>query len=140
MPSTGPWGFLSLAALIVIGILIGRNFTFGGWFSHTPIVSLVCTGGELTTNYRSERPWTDSNPGLSMTVHLDTHFVQVHVSGNQPIEAPITETEDDIHFVSRTVYGDLNRLTGRGRLEITADDGRTWRWDALECARRSQRF
>jgi hypothetical protein len=68
-----------------------------------------------------------------MTLHHDLHYAQVHVTNNEPIEAEMTETEDDIHFESKTLFGDLNRLTGKGRVYITADDGRTWHWDGVEC-------
>jgi hypothetical protein len=152
MPSTGLSGFLLLGAALLIGILIGRNW----WLNRSPVVSLVCTGGELTTNtssaststawrptgshYGSPREATNSNPDLSMTLYLNTHLVQVHVTNNEPIEARMTETADDIHFESDTLFGDLNRLTGIGRVYVTADDGRKWHWDAVQCARHSQKF
>jgi hypothetical protein len=140
----GIWDFLSLGALIIIAILIGRNSLFGGGLNRSPVVSLVCTGGELTSNDGIRRAERNGNPDLSMTLYMDLHYVQVHVTNNQPIEAPMTETEDDFHFesntLSNTLFGDINRLTGRGRVYVTGDDGKWWHWDAVECARQSQRF
>jgi hypothetical protein len=134
MPSLS--GLLLLGAALLVGILIGRSW----WLNRSPVVSLVCTGGELTTDYGTPRAERDSNPGLSMTLYLDTHNVQVHVTNNEPIEAQMTETPDDIHFESDTLFGDLNRLTGKGRVYINAKDGRKWHWDAVQCARHSQKF
>jgi len=143
MPATGLWGFLSFLVLIVVAALAAGHLpsvTSGSWFGRSPVVSLVCTGGELTTSDGSAEA-TDRNPGLSMTLHLDTHLVQVHVTGNQPIEAQITETEDDIHFNSETISGDVNRLTGMSNVEVKdTEHKRQYKFANLECAKRSQRF
>lgn len=139
---TGIWGFLSfLVFIVIVALATGYlpNATGGSWFGHSPVVSLVCTGGELTRQEGNAPATTDRNPGLSMTLHLDTHLVQVHVSGNQPIEAAITETEDDVHFDTPSLRGDINRLTGMSSVQIKSDDGQ-WNWEDIECTRRSQKF
>jgi hypothetical protein len=142
MPATGFWGLVSLLVLIVLAALaIGNlpNILRGSWFSGSSVISLICTGGEITTREENARSWTDRSPDLSITLHLDTHLVQVHVGDNEPLEAPIRETQDDIHFNSSTLRGDINRLTGKARIEVV-DGDRRWNFDALECAKRSQRF
>ena len=144
MPATGPWGFLTFIVLIVIVAFATGHLpsaTGTSFFSSSSVVTLVCTGGEMTTHGGHTREATDRNPGVAMTLHLDTHLVQVHVSDNQPIQAPIKETEDDIYFHSETLHGDINRLTGKARVEvIDPDTDRRWNFDALECNTRSHRF
>jgi hypothetical protein len=142
MPATGFWGLVSLVVLIVlVALAIGNlpNILGGNWFGRSSVISLVCTGGEITTREENASPRTDRSPDLSLTLHLDTHLVQVHVADNEPIEAPITVTQDDIHFNSSTLRGDINRLTGKARIKV-ADGDRQWNFDALECDKRSQRF